>query len=248
LTRNLVLLNLLLMALIGLVSWRLWVSYEESTRRQKAFLSAPSPASPPPMVVIPPPPGQVSAANYYDIAAKLPFSKDRNPVVVVEVVAPKPMPALPKYYGMMNFGGAPKVIMALTPGGPQKSYVAGDKVGDFKLVTIASAGLIFDWEGKQVAARFEEMRDTTPPEQRPQAAQSGAPPAPQPAAGSGVTSVAPVTSVAGGSAQKPGVDVGEGLKGCVAGDSSPAGAVVDGYRKVIAQTPFGGSCRWEKVK
>ena len=49
------------------------------------------------------------------------------------------------------------------------------------------------------------------------------------------------------SAQKPGVDVGEGLKGCQVGDSTPAGAVVDGYRKVIAQTPFGGSCRWEKV-
>ncbi len=236
------------MALIGLVSWRLWASYEETLRRQKAFLSAPSPAAPPPVVMIPPPPGQVSAANYYDIAAKLPFSRDRNPVVVVEVVAPKPMPALPRYYGLMNFGGAPKVIMALTPGGPQKSYVAGEKIGDFKLVTIASAGLIFDWEGKQVAARFEEMRDATPADQRQQQAQSGAPPpAPPPSSGGGVTSVGAVTAVASGSAQKPGVDTGEGLKGCQAGDNTPAGAVVDGYKKIIQQTPFGGSCRWEKV-
>lgn len=227
------------MALIGLVSWRLWTGYEETLRLQKAFLSAPAQTSPVPVVMIPPPPGQVSAANYYDIAAKLPFSKDRNPVVVVEVVAPKAMPALPRYYGLMNFGGAPKVILATTPGGLQKSYVTGEKIGEFKLVTIASAGLIFDWEGKQVAARFEEMRDIGAPKQQ-QAQTSGAPPPPA-ASGSGVT------SVAGTSAQKPGIVVGDGWKACQAGDSSPAGAVVDGYRKVVAQTPFGGSCRWEKV-
>lgn len=242
--RNLLLLNLLLVALIGLVGWRLWSGYGESMRRQKAFLTAPAQPVPAPVVLIPPPPGQVSAVNYYDIAAKLPFSKDRNPVVVVEVVAPKPMPALPRYYGLMNFGGAPKVILAMKPGGPQKSYVAGDKIGEFKLVTIASAGLIFDWEGKQVPARFEEMRDTAPPEQNASAAPAGAPPAPS---SGGVTSIAPVTSVASSTAQKPGVSVGEGLKGCQPGDSSPAGTVVDGYRKVVAQTPFGGSCRWEKV-
>ena len=245
--RNLVLLNLLLMALIGLVSWRLWASYEETLRRQRVFLSAPAPASPAQVVMIPPPPGQVSAANYYDIAAKLPFSKDRNPVVVVEVVAPKPMPALPRYYGLMNFGGAPKVIMALKPGGPQKSYVAGDKIGEFKLVTIASAGLIFDWEGKQVAARFEEMRDTAPADQRPQQAQTSAPPPPPAASPGGVTSVSAVTSVSSASAQGPGVVTGDGVKGCQVGDSAPSGTVVDGYRKVTMQTPFGGTCRWEKV-
>ena len=124
--------------------------------------------------------------------------------------------------------------------------MAGDKIGEFKLVTIASAGLIFDWEGKQVAARFEEMRDTAPADQRQQAQSGGAPPPPA-ASASGVTSIAAVTSVASGSAQRPGVVVGEGLKGCQAGDSTPAGTVVDGYRKVVAQTPFGGSCRWEKV-
>jgi hypothetical protein len=144
----------------------------------------------------------------------------------------------------MNFGAGPKVIMALAPGGPQKSYMMGDKIGEFKLVTIASAGLIFDWEGKQVPARFEEMRDTAP---RPEKS-TGAPAPPAPAASGAVTSVSPVTSVASGSAQKPGVDVGDGWKGCQAGDTSPAGTVVDGYRKVVVQSPFGGNCRWEKVK
>lgn len=243
--RNLVLLNLLLMALIGMVGWRSWTGYEEALRRQKLFLAQTVPVPPAPMVVIPPPPGQVSAANYYEIAAKLPFSRDRNPVVVVDVVAPPPMPALPRYYGMMNFGGAPKVIMATTPGGPQKSYVAGEKIGDFKLTTIAAGGLIFDWNGKEVAARFDEMRDVTPPDQKQQQPQGSMPPA---AGSGGVKSVSSVSTVASGSEKGPGtVDVGDGMKGCQAGDNTPAGTVVGGYRKVMTQTPFGASCRWDKV-
>ena len=239
--RNLVVLNLLLAALIGLVGWRLWTGYGETLRRQQAFLSAPAPAAPSPVVLIPPPPGQVSAANYYDIAAKLPFSRDRNPVVVVEVVAPKPMPALPRYYGMMNFGGAPKVILAPAPGGTQKSYVAGERIGEFRLVTIATGGLVFEWEGKPVAARFDEMRDTAPPEQKQQAQSGGAPAPAAPASGSSVT------SLVSASAQKPGASTGEATKACQPGDNSPVGAVVDGYRKALATGPFGQSCRWEKV-
>ena len=46
----------------------------------------------------------------------------------------------------------------------------------------------------------------------------------------------------------PGVDTGAGLKGCVPGDKSPSGTVVDGYKKIVSQTPFGAGCQWEQVK
>jgi len=195
------------------------------------------------VVHIPPAPAQVSAVNYYDIASKLPFSKDRNPTVVVEVEAPKPMPPLPKYYGMMNFGGGPRVILALG-GQAQKSYAQGDKIGDFKLTSIAATGLVFDWEGKPVSAPYEQLKDTStaPPVAPPvAAAPAAAPPA------SGVTSLSTVTSVGGTQANRPGPDVGGSIKGCQVGDNSPAGTVTDGYKKVMTETPFGKSCRWEKV-
>jgi hypothetical protein len=34
----------------------------------------------------------------------------------------------------------------------------------------------------------------------------------------------------------------------VPGDTTPAGTVRDGYRKLVTQTPFGNACRWELVK
>lgn len=243
--KNLLLLNILLLALIGVVSWRLWSGYHEALRSQAEFLRGKPPVPAPPVVTIPPAPAQVSAVNYYDIASKLPFSKDRNPTVVVEVEAPKPMPALPKYYGMMNFGGGPRVILALG-GQPQKSYTAGDKIGDFKLTTIAATGLVFDWEGQEISATYEKLRDTsnTPPVAPPTT--TVATPAPAPPSG-GVTSLSAVTSVGNTQASRPGVDVGGSVKGCVAGDTAPAGTVSDGYRKVMTETPFGKSCRWEKV-
>jgi len=47
---------------------------------------------------------------------------------------------------------------------------------------------------------------------------------------------------------RPGANVGQGYRGCVAGDNSPAGTIVDGFRKVMTTSPFGVSCGWEKVQ
>jgi hypothetical protein len=47
---------------------------------------------------------------------------------------------------------------------------------------------------------------------------------------------------------RPGVDVGDGYRSCVAGDNSPSGTMVDGYRKVMTTSPFGVSCGWEKIQ
>ncbi len=244
--KNLIALNLLLLALIGLAGWQLRAQYLERLRRQSEFLKAPVPAAPPPAVLLPPPPGQVSAVKYLEVATLLPFSKDRNPAVVIELPPPKPMPPLPRYYGLMNFG-TPRVILAPAPGQTQKSYSVGDTIGEFRLAAIAQSGLVFEWDGKQVPAAYAEIQDRSsnaPPETAPSSA-SSTPSRPQEAAG--VKAVSSVTSVSSAEASRPGAETGTGIKACQPGDSSPAGAVVDGYRKLVTETPFGKSCRWERI-
>lgn len=243
--RNLVALNLLLLALIGLAGWQIRLQYLERLQSQEKFLRAPAPAVPPPVVLLPPPPAQVSAVNYLEVATKLPFSRDRNPTVVIEVAPPKPMPALPRYYGVMNFG-SPRVILAPASGQAQKSYAVGDTIGEFKLASIAQSGLVFEWDGKQVPASFAELQDrsTAPP---PEAAPTGGSAQQAPAASGSVKSVSSVTSVSSGDVNRPGAETGTGIKACQPGDASPAGTVMDGYRKLVTETPFGKSCRWERI-
>jgi hypothetical protein len=250
-SRKLILLNVMLLALIAVVAWQLRVSYVRSIEAQKRFLARQTAVIPPPAVVFPPALPQTSASGFFQVAEQLLFSRDRNPTVIIEKPPPKPMPAFPRYYGMMNFGQGPRVILAAASGNPQKSYVVGDSIGEFKIKTIAPTGLEFEWDGKPVKASYAEMKDT----QAQQAAAAG----PAPSAGGGgpaakslssepAKPVTTATTVGGGNVSRPGIDLGGGYKGCTPGDTTPSGAVVDGYRKLITQTPFGGSCRWEKVQ
>jgi len=43
-----------------------------------------------------------------------------------------------------------------------------------------------------------------------------------------------------------GIDLGSGFRACLPSDHSPAGTVVDGYRKVIGKTFMGRSCLWAR--
>jgi hypothetical protein len=45
----------------------------------------------------------------------------------------------------------------------------------------------------------------------------------------------------------PGLDVGGQERPCAPDDSSPAGTIVGGYRKVVSQSPFSKICRWVPV-
>ena len=86
----------------------------------------------------PPIPGTrpASAIDYSLVSAQMLFSRDRNPNVPIEVQAPppeKPMPKLPKSYGLMLFGDKPRIFLGTGPNN-QRSYVAGEKIGDFEIV------------------------------------------------------------------------------------------------------------------
>jgi mannose-6-phosphate isomerase-like protein (cupin superfamily) len=59
------------------------------------------------------------------------------------------------------------------------------------------------------------------------------------------TSAAPPSGAA--SVTKPvlGVDLGSGFRACVAGDNSPEGTIVDGYRKMLSHSFLGANCIWK---
>ena len=158
--RRLVLLNLALLALAGALVWTLRTNWLAAQARERAVLQRKVAAK----AVLAPPalPGvkTVAPAEYIDVAGKMLFSKDRNPTVVVEAPKPAPepvMPALPSYHGQMAFD-EPVILLSTSSNAAQRSYHAGEQVGDFKLVSFDAARVAFEWKGKNVERKLEELR------------------------------------------------------------------------------------------
>jgi hypothetical protein len=233
-------LNLLLLALTGLGAWRLRTNWEVARQREQRLLRLRLPPLPPAEVPIPAAPGLVSPADFFEVAARLLFSKDRNPNVVIDTPPPKQRPPLPSFFGAMDFGAGLSLVMAEGPGSPQRSYKIGEKIGEYKIVEASPAGFVFEWDGEKVTASIEQLM----PQGRREAPAETAGAALAAPAAAGPVSVKQVTS----STPMPGADMGGGFKACAAGDNSPSGTVADGFRKVASSTPFGSICRWEPAK
>lgn len=239
--RKLLALDLVLAAAVAGLGWQL---VRERANAQQLEQRVVSPENqkvsvPPPALL--PPVRPVTPANYIDVAAKLLFSRDRNPTVVVDPPKPPPeppMPPLPTAHGVMLWIDPPTVILSLKEGDPQKSYHPGDEVGPFKLVSVDHQNIVLEWHGKQVTTPLSELVSKNVPAPEPPARA----PAPQ---SNGVTSL---SGSSAGTQTGPGADMGGGTRACIAGDSSPNGAISNGYKKVEGVTPFGSSCHWEAVK
>jgi hypothetical protein len=240
LNRRIILLNVALLALGGSLIWLLRAHMFDARSRETKVLTQRAPAQ---RVLAPPPPPavrSVAPSEYLEVAEKTLFSKDRNPIVVIEAPPAKPeppLPALPKYHGQMAIGEP--VVFLSTVSQPERGYHAGEQVGDFRIANFDLDKIAFEWRGKTVE---RNVADLTPKEE---------PPPPPKAAAAAVT---PITALASpsvpGTKTDPalGEDMGAGLRTCVPGDSSPAGALLAGYKKVISQTMFGQNCRWEPVQ
>jgi hypothetical protein len=236
--RKLLLANLALLALCVTAGVHLRREWIEARTGEQAMLGkrirpVPAPRMPPPPANEP-----VKAAAYNDIAQKMLFSKDRNPVVAIEpppAPKPVPMPALPLFHGVVDFGDGPMAIMSVGPKGPHRDYQPGDKVGDFKLVAVNNEELVLEWNGQTITKKVDEILDRS----------TVAPPAPGPAA---AATPAPAPVVVTKAPAAPGGELNGGIKACQPGDTSPAGTVTDGFRKVIKATPFGARCYWESEK
>jgi hypothetical protein len=239
LKRKLIALNLALLAATAVAAWRLREDWIAARERDRAILQAHLKPQPPPPLLPRTPARPVAATAYATIAEKMLFSKDRNPSVVVEVAPPpkaKPMPPMPVLYGIMNLADGTTAIMGEKTGAEHQGIRAGDKVGEFTLVAVNNEEITLEWEGKDVTKRIDELIDRgTPPQQA-----SSTPSTPQRTQQSAPAPVRQATA-------EPGVDVGNRIKACQPGDSSPPGTTSGGFKKIVTPTPFGDSCRWEPL-
>ncbi len=240
---------------VGSDQWR-----EAQARRNATFNVKPRPAAAVPPAALPvpetPPP-----ARYADVAQKNLFSKDRNPNVIIDppkVEAPKPMPPLPVVYGVMGLPSGLRALMSEKPGVGSLAVRVGDKVGEFKILALDTENVTFEWNGKEVRRKIEDLADhgtapgapaagpavVTPPPAQANSGQTNSPPATSQTQNQQANSLNSINA----SSSSLGVEVGPpGLsqRACKPGDNSPAGTVVEGYKKTLTPTPLGFSrCIW----
>jgi hypothetical protein len=238
------LLDLALLIVAGLLGWQVRREWVDSHARVQALLHGGLPPSYVPGLTPLDKVDPLTAAAYADVATKDLFSADRNPNVIVD--PPKPVPEVPPppfpvAHGVMLWDGVPPtIVLSEKSGGPQKGYRAGDSIGQWKLIDVDNSYVDLEWNGKEFKKRIDELIDRTPIVEASAAKPAAAPKA--------AAAPAPASQSLSGSRSGPGVDVGGGLKGCVPGDSSPDGTVVDGMKKIVTATPFGSGCRWEPTK
>ncbi len=247
--RKLLLLNLGLAGAATLLGVRVHREYVEGQERERRIeTSRPKPVPPPKLKPLPTV-APVSPAQYADVAQKLLFTPDRNPTVVLPPpkIVEKPVPPFPAAHGVMIFGSVPPtVILSLPSNKEQGSYQAGDSIGEFKIVSIDSTDVVFEWDGKKFDKPIAELVDNTAPVVDTRSA--------APSNGPVVTNASPepvAKSASPADANWPGRYLGAGFYACQEGDSSPEGTVMDGKRKVISSNPFGPggkSCHWEVAK
>lgn len=250
--RRVAALALALVALAGFLAWTLRAHLLQEKSHETGVLArrvANKKLLPPPPLDAPQP---VTAAQYFDIAQHMLFSKDRNPTEVVEVKPPPPKPPLPpfpSYYGQVRLG---EPVIFLGVGGEQNTYRAGDKVGakdKFVIVAFDEKKITLGFNDEKVEKNLEDLRPKQP-EHSPAAAAPAVPQRPSASNSSSLSGPASASSLA--DAPKPddivGAPFGSGYFACVAGDNSPDGTIKDGKKKVISHTMFGQTCHWETVR
>ncbi|MDX1980588.1 MAG: hypothetical protein SFV51_09990 [Bryobacteraceae bacterium] len=239
-TKKLWLLNLLLVVTIALIGRELREDWRKAREREKKMLSRKVEAAKPPPVPPSPAPAPLQAVGYMDVVQQSLFAKDRNPNVIVDPPPPPaPPPPFPKFYGVMNLGDGPEAIMAEASGRQQRAIRVGGKIGEFTLAAIRTEDMDLGWKDKQFTKRFTELREKeneNRQQQQDTSRSSDPPPPPRPVA-------RPAQATPG-----PAEDMGGGFSACAAGDTSPAGTIVGGKKKVVNATPFGQVCRWEPVQ
>ena len=184
---RLIALNVLLVAGIGLLAWQLNARWKQAEAERQANLNVRIKTVTVPPVTPAPRPESATPAQYAQVAEKNLFSNDRNPTVVIEPVKvdpPKPMPALPVVYGVLGLPSGVKAIMAEKPGQQSRSIRTGDTIGEFKVLALDAQNVKFDWNGKEISKRIDELVDRSNPVGANGQPNSGpaAPPPPPPVA------------------------------------------------------------------
>lgn len=253
--RSILLLNIALLAGLVMGGMELRRRWKEARDREKVVLAVrpvSSTPAPPPAVGLPTAQQKLQPAQYSEVAERFLFARDRNPMVVIEKKPeppPKVMPDFPKVYGVMDVGFGPTVFIS-TGTEKQQGHKLGDKIGEFTLRAATQKEVTFEWEGKQITKLIDELRPKVASSQ--EVANNGYPGAPETQRMNANVNSVPVGPPAPAPPKDvrpaPGQDIGMGRKGCIPGDTSPAGTVVDGYKKVSYAYAFGPICYWEQSR
>jgi hypothetical protein len=241
LKHRLLFLNLILVGITAAGGWRLreeWLHYQQRTNAVLQHKVKPPVV---PAAVPLPPAAPFVSVTYSDVAQKDLFAKDRNPNVVVEPVAVKPKPPWPPnpvLYGVMGLPSGMTAMLAEKKDAPTRGIKVGEMVGQLKLVGLNTRTLTFEFDGERKEQKVEDLVYRGAPDAAGAAA--SAPPSANPAN----VAAAQAARNSPPPPPKPGVEIGAQMKACNPADTSPAGTVVDGYKKVLEQTPFGPACRW----
>src|SRR5882724_9901969 len=159
-TRRLFYLNVLLLLIAIGLGMRLRMLWLDSREREEMVrlneLKRPhySPQPPSPQVQA------VNAMNYSEVAMRMLFSRDRNPVVIdpppPPALPPPPPPPFPKSNGVMMFA-EPRVILSMRGSEGQKIYKFGDKVGEWEIVKFDSKTITLKWMDKEVTKDLADL-------------------------------------------------------------------------------------------
>jgi hypothetical protein len=250
------------MAIIA--GWQIRQRYAASQSHADKVLSKSVPVAPAPPTPITPAPAPIQAQSYYTVAEKLLFFKDRNSTVVIEQPKEPVVPQFPAAYGVMDFGSGATAVMSESPGAEQKSYRAGDKIGEFLLASLTTKEVVLEWHGKKFTKLLDDLKvkDAPPPAAAATEASNSfnsgsktrADDQPFTKNLGEITSTnekasAKVTELQQGlvSSNAPGIDSGAGTRMCAAGDNSPPGTVQGGFRKVTRTSFTGLICMWEPI-
>ena len=234
-------LNLALAVTVCALVWQARVRWTEAQELRRATLNVRvKPAAAPPIAPVPQP-ETPPATKYLDVATKDLFSADRNPDPIIDppkVEVPKPMPSLPVASGVMNLPSGVKAFMAEKSGQPARMVKVDDVVGEFKIVALDAKNVTFEWDGKQITKKIDDLIDRSNDVASNGAGAGPNLPPPPPSA--------PLAAKPLDQNTPPGKEMSPGVRSCTNGDTTPPGTVVDGYKKFSEPSPFGPICRWVK--
>ena len=146
----------------AIIVWQARARWNEAQALRRQTLNVAVKAAPMPPIVPAPQPETPPATKYEDVAQKNLFAADRNADIVVEapvVEKPKPMPPLPISTGVMKLPSGVKAFMADKPGEPTKMVMLNDTIGEFKIVALDEQNVTFEWNGKQITKKIEDLID-----------------------------------------------------------------------------------------
>ena len=245
-SRNLVLLNLALLAILVAFTTELYRRTKDARQRYDIFERTGS-GQRTHAFSRPAKPAAVRPSDYLAVVDRLLFSKDRNPIVTVEVPPPEvaARPDLPRFIGLMDLGDGPIALMASDSKAIPKPVARGEKVGEFTFVDAQGDSITFQWQDETIEVSQAELTGSPVQAAGTSLTPRGAAGRPQPGSSARLDSqregrVGGQHNIGPELVGRPGVYAADPK------DSSPHGTEHEDFVKTVKKTPFGSQSWWVK--